>query len=140
MQANRVIAVGGKKCVLNVASFSFFRSGLLEFYWQDPEPREGEPIELPRPDGEWRHYYEPAFSLASVPESDVLASEREMADVTVEIHPEIRHLLGEALWSEARRVAGRLQEVFSSEGYQPDGLRVTAGDSWSQPVESPERG
>ena len=140
LQANRLISVNGKKCVLNVASFAFFKSDLLEFYWQDPKSRGSEPIELPRPDDEWRYYYEPGFSLASVPESDVLASERGMADVTVEIHPEIRHLLNEARWSQAREVAGRLREEFLFERYQPDGLRVTAGDSWSQPFKSLERG
>jgi hypothetical protein len=53
LQANRLISVNGKKCVLNVASFAFFKSELLEFYWQDPEPKGSEPIELRRPDDEW---------------------------------------------------------------------------------------
>jgi hypothetical protein len=139
-QANRLVSVNGKKCVLNIASFAFFKSELLQFYWQDPEPTEREAIALPGPDEEWRYYYEPALSLASVPESDVLGPEREMADVTVEIHPEIRHLLDQALWSQAREVAGQLRESFLSEGYQPDGLRVIAGGSWPRPFESLERG
>jgi hypothetical protein len=36
--------------------------------------------------------------------------------------------------------ASQLREEFSSERYQPDGLRVTAGDSWSQPFGSLQRG
>jgi hypothetical protein len=95
---------------------------------------------LPDPDEEWRYYYESALSLASVPESGVLNPEREIADVIVEIHPEIHHLLDEARWSQTREVAVRLRETFLSEGYQPDGLRVTAGESWSQPFEPLERG
>jgi hypothetical protein len=139
-QANRLVSVNGKKCALNVASFAFFKSELLQFYWQDPEPTEREAIALPDPNEEWRYYYEPALSLASVPESDVLRPEREMADVIVEIHPEIRHFLDEARWSQAREVAGLLRETFLLEGYQPDGLRVTAGETWSRPFESLERG
>jgi hypothetical protein len=48
-QANRLVSVNGEKCLLNVASFAFFKSEFLQFYWQDPEPTEREVIALPDP-------------------------------------------------------------------------------------------
>jgi hypothetical protein len=124
---------------LHVGSFAFFKADLLEFYWRDPEPETKEPIELPRPETEWRYYYEPALSLASTFEDDALLSDRERADVAVTIHPKIRRLLDRGLWLQAREAAKELQDEFKSGGYQPDGLRVDAGRSWSRPFELSER-
>jgi hypothetical protein len=38
----------------------------------------------PQPEAEWRYYFEPAMSLASVTDSETMAAE---ADVEVEVHP-----------------------------------------------------
>jgi hypothetical protein len=124
---------------LHVGSFAFFNADLLEFYWRDPEPEAKEPIELPRPEIEWRYYFEPALGLASTSEDDPLISDHERADVAVTIHPKIRHLLDEGLWLQAREAAKRLQDEFKSGGYQPDGLRVVAGESWSRSFDLSER-
>jgi len=137
-QAQRLVSVGGQPCSLHVGSFAFFRSELLEFYWRDPIPDAEERIELPRPDFEWRYYYEPALSLASTPEDATLASDREKADVSVTIHPKIRRLLDGGRWSEARETAKRMGPELTSHGYQPDGLKFTAGASWSRPFETIE--
>jgi hypothetical protein len=134
-QAQRLISVNAQNCILHVGSFAFFRNDLLEFYWRDPEPDEKEPIELPNPEIGWRFYYEPAFSLASDPVPGPLASERSLADVVVSVHPEISELLDAKRWSQAKRVAMTLRDVFKSQGYQPDGLRVTAGASWKKAFE-----
>lgn len=139
-QAQRLVSVGSQACSLHVGSFAFFRADVLEFYWRDPVPDADEPIELPRPDAEWRYYYQPALSLASITDDATLASDREKADVTVTIHPKIRHLLDDRRWSEAREFAKEIQGDLRSHGYQPDGLKVTAGASWSRGFELDVRG
>lgn len=139
-QALRLVSINNRNCSLQVGSFAFFRSEILEFYWRDPEADPDDPIRLPRPEAEWRYYYEPALSLASDADSHPMAAERELADVTVEIHPEVRHLLLEGRWAGARRLAMRLRGALASQGYQPDGIKVSAGGRWSKPYEPMERG
>ncbi len=135
LQAQRLVTVNGIPCSLHIGSFAFFRSDVLEFYWRDPEPEPKDGIRLPRPNEEWRYYYEPALSFASSYEETAMLSERESSDVTIQIHPVIRLLLDEGLWQEAREAARQRREQFLAEGYQADGLRVTAGASWSKRFE-----
>ena len=130
-QARRLVSVDGTRCSLHIGSFAFFKSDELQFYWRDPDADATEPIALPRPDREWRYYYEPALSFASAPEDAGLASTREMTDVTVVIHPKILELLIEGQWRRARETAKEMRELLLEEGYQPDGVRVIAGESWS---------
>jgi hypothetical protein len=139
-QANRLVSVGGTNCSLHVSSFAYFRNQMLEFYWRDPEPDSKEAIELPKPKREWRFYFEPTLRLTDKLDSASLAAEREMADVQVEIHPEILNLLERERWLRARRHAHVLRKVFASEGYQPDGLKVRAGESWAKRFRPRERG
>jgi hypothetical protein len=133
VQAQRLVSVSGRNCALHVGSFAFFRSDVIEFYWRDPEPVSDEPIDLPEPETEWRYYFEPALSLASDTVAEPIVAERELADVEVEIAPKVRQLLLEGRWSQARRLANRQRSTFLAHGYQPNGIKVTAGASWSQP-------
>jgi hypothetical protein len=139
-QAQRLVSVNGRNCFLQVGSFAFFRSDVLEFYWRDPEPDSGDTIALPRPEAEWRYYFEPALSLASEPDTEPMATERELADVKVEIHPKILPLLHDGHWAQAKVLANDLRIALISEGYQPDGIKLTTGESWSSPYEGRERG
>lgn len=132
LQAQRLICVDNNSCSLHVGSFSFFRNEILEFYWRDPESESLDPIELPKPDVELRYYFEPALSLVRAEGGSTLASEREIADVEVAIHPKIRQLLEREDWLGAKRTADQLLEVFSADGYRPDGIRVVAGESWTK--------
>lgn len=138
-QARRLVSVGGTNCSLHIGSFVYFRNELLEFYWRDPEPDALETFKLPMPDREWRFYYEPAFRLSEDLGIPTLAAEREMADVKIEIHPEIRKLLENGNWQKAKETAQRLGKSLVAEGYQPDGLKVTAGVSWARRFEPRER-
>jgi hypothetical protein len=140
VQAQRLVSVNGRNCSLQVGSFAFFRSDALEFYWRDPEPDSKDAINLPMPEAEWRYYYEPALSLASDTDSKPMAAERELADVTVEIYPNVHQLLQEGQWSQARHLAIEQRVAFISEGYQPDGIKLTAGERWMKPYEPRERG
>jgi hypothetical protein len=140
VQAQSLVSVNGLNCSLQVGSFAFFRSGVLEFYWRDPDPDSKDAIELPRPEVEWRYYYEPALSLASDIDSQPMAAERELADVRVEIYPEIRQLLQDGEWSQAKELANHRRVALISEVYQPDGIKLTAGESWMKPYVRHERG
>ncbi|MFA5900558.1 MAG: hypothetical protein WC829_15770 [Hyphomicrobium sp.] len=138
-QAQRLISVNGHNCSLHVGSFAFFRSDVLEFYWRDPDPNPEGPIELPKPEAEWRYYFEPALDLSSEADSEPMRAERKLADVTVEIHPEIRRLLQNGQWSQARQRAFEHRDALISQRFQPDGIRVTAGESWMRPYGERER-
>ncbi|MCO5059880.1 MAG: hypothetical protein M9905_18795 [Rhizobiaceae bacterium] len=131
-QAERIVEVDQVPCSLHIGSFAFFKSGILEFYWQDPEPISVEPLKLPGPAEEWRYYFEPALAFASIGDDSVLELERARADVAVTFHPKIRGLLDEAQWSAAREACKPLREDFKKDGYQSDGIMVTAGESWSR--------
>ena len=69
-----------------------------------------------------------------------MAAERELADVRVEIYPEIRQLLQDGEWSQAKELANHRRVALISEGYQPDGIKLTAGESWMKPYVRHERG
>jgi hypothetical protein len=138
-QALRLVSIGGVKCTLNVGSFAYFQNEVLEFYWRDPLPDEQKALELPMPEQEWRFYYEPAFRLTEDLGIPTLAAEREMADVKIEIHPEIRKLLGSSDWQKAKKIAQGMGKSLVAKGYQPDGLKVTAGESWARRFEPRDR-
>lgn len=141
-QASRLISVYSKKCSLNIGSFACFRKGILEFYWRDPEPDSRDVITLPEPKEEWRFYFEPAFAFAfaEASASADMAAEREMTDVTIEIHPEVLEYLSQEGWLGAKQQAQQIQKKLASEGYRPDGLKVKAGKSWERRFEPRERG
>lgn len=132
-QALRLVSVHNQACTLHVGALTFFKSDALEFFWRDPEPVEQDAIQLPDPRQAWRYYYEPALQLASPPPDPVRASEREMADVNVQIHPTIRELLDQGMWQEARQAAHENRQALASGDYPPDGVRVVAGQSWYRP-------
>lgn len=138
-QAERLVSVDRVPCSLHIGSFAYFRSDLLEFYWKDPDPGSMEPIELPPPNEEWRYYFDYAFSITSASEGGAFAEERERTDLTVDAHPKVRRPLELGRWLEAQQVASDLQSEFGQAGYQPDGLRVVAGESWSRPFVVSER-
>ena len=132
-QAQRVVRVNSKDCSLHVGAIAFFRQDELVFHWRDPEaeqPETLEPIEVSLGQDAWRSYYEPALVLALHPDRSGLPRARAIADLDVEIHGAIRELLIDGAWAEARRRAYKLQPELAGEGFQPDGVRVVAGDSW----------
>ena len=134
-QAQRLVSVNGLACSLHVGSFAFFRQEELEFYWRDPDPEETEkqePIEIKITDDDWAYYYAPALALASEPGSDFLREQAQEIDLEVEIHPKVSRLLLEGDWAAARQLLAQLRQTLEAEGFQPDGLRVVAGDSWQR--------
>jgi hypothetical protein len=132
-QAQRLVSVNGAACALHVGSFAFFRKDALEFYWRDPEPEAPEmlePISIKVSDRDWAECYTHALALEEQPKDGLLADQILEADIKVEIHPKLRSLLRESRWADARRLTAELSPIFAKEGYQADGVRVLAGDSW----------
>ena len=134
-QAQRLVSVNGSACSLHIGSFAYFRQNGLEFYWRDPEPEEPEklePIAISVGEQDWANYYEPALALDFEVGSELLSAQTREIDLTVEIHPKVREPLLESRWVEARLLVTELRQVLAEEGFQPDGLRVVAGDSWQR--------
>ena len=132
-QAQRLVSVDGAACALHIGSFTFFRKDALEFYWRDPEPEAPEmlePIQIKATDRDWADCYIHALALEDQPKDGFLADQVREADIKVEIHPKLRILLREGRWGDARKLAAELSQTFVKEGYQADGVRVFAGDSW----------
>lgn len=133
LQAQRLVSVGGVPSTLHIGAVTFFQGDRLKFYWRDPAADSDDTIEVPEPDGEWRHYYAPALSFHDLGGSAPSVREKELADVKVEIHPKILNLLREGQWLMARTTATEMADELKSESYFADGLRVFAGSSWGRP-------
>ena len=132
-QAQRLVRVDTTDCSLHVGAISYFRHDELEFHWRDPEPEETEmldPFEVRLPEDAWRHYYEPALALATGADTDAPSEDRAAADITVEIHRAIHQLLLEDAWAEARWLAREIEPKLLEAGFQVDGVKVVAGESW----------
>lgn len=132
-QAQRLVTVNGVACALHIGSFAFFRKDELEFYWRDPEPEAPEilePIPIKVSDRDWAECYTHALALEEQPKDGLLADQIREADIKVEIHPRLRDLLRESRWGDARILTAELSQIFVDDGYQADGVRVVAGDSW----------
>jgi hypothetical protein len=146
-QAQRLVSVNGTPCTLHVGAITFFRNDAVEFYWRDPEPGAREPIEIPNPEFGWRTYWEPVVQVARS-RGGVAAPEREASvlvqvqelDLGVGIHAEIAPALFASDWRRARLIARERRDEFVDEGFQPDGLLVKAGQSWSERLQVSEIG
>ena len=134
-QAERLVRVGSTDCSLHVGAISYFRQDRLEFHWRDPEPAGAEklePLEVNVPDDAWGHYYAPALALHGAGGSVAMSDARAAAEVHVEIHAGIRERLLVGEWQAARSLALESRRLLQQEGFRPDGLKVTAGESWAR--------
>ena len=132
-QAQRLVRVDSTDCSLHVGAISYFRHDELEFHWRDPEPEGAEmlePFEVRLPEDAWRHYYEPALAIAADADTIAPSGDRAAADIDVEIHQAIHELLQEGAWAKARSVAREIEPKLLEAGFQPDGVKVVAGESW----------
>jgi hypothetical protein len=82
------------------------------------------------------HYYEPVLDAIRISDPDALRRDQvtlvniEGADVKVGVHPAIAKYLDSRQWDRAQHAAREAAESIAGEGYQPDGLKVVAGQSW----------
>ena len=132
-QAQRLVRVDSTDCSLHVGAISYFRQDELEFHWRDPDPEEAEelePFELRLPEDAWRHYYQPALALATDVGTVAPPEDRAAVDINVEIYRVIYEPLLEGAWAAARSLAREIEPELREEGFQADGLKVVAGESW----------
>ncbi|ACG77395.1 conserved hypothetical protein [Phenylobacterium zucineum HLK1] len=145
-QASRIASVDGQAPALHIASFTFLRSEELEFYWRDPEPL-GEPIVISDTEGAWRWHYEPVTMLwraaasdaADAPDAEARVKSLEDVDLGVAIHPKIARALENDDWSTARKIALGMQQELRELSYEPDGVAIRTGPSWTLPFRSDEQ-
>lgn len=135
-QAQRLVSVNGTPCTLHVGALTYFRGDSLHFYWRDPTPRNELGVDAPMSGDAWMHYYAPVLEAIRIADPDALRGAQdtlvaiEGADVKVGIYPAVRTYLGNRQWERAQHAASEAAVPMAGEGYQPDGLKVVAGESW----------
>jgi hypothetical protein len=142
-QAQRLVSVNGTPCTLHVGALTYFRGDSLHFYWRDPPAENGKSVDVPMSGDAWRHYYEPVLDVVRT--SNAYAPGRdqntlvpiECADVSVGVHPTIAKYLANRQWERAQQAAIEAAASIEGEGYQPDGLKVVAGESWAKRFAEP---
>ena len=135
-QALRLVSVNGVSPTLHIGGFAYFRSDVLQFFWQDPTP-EGpirNPIHVKVEEEDWRYYYGPVLELirAAWPSGDyaepVLVFPVEGLDMQIGIDPVVLKLLEDEKWTAARSRAEEASDEHPE--YRGDGIQVVAGESW----------
>lgn len=144
-QAGRLTSVNGTACTLHIGAIAYLRNDVLQFYWEDPQPFRGEGLRLEYSDESLEYYYAPFAALLRQPsiERGVRGPElfgEDGADLSVSAHPAVRKYLIQLDWGRARSAAAELGQDLTAGGYQPDGLRVVAGESWLKPYMEPGAG
>ena len=91
-QAQRLVTVDNRKCLLQIGTFAYFKSGILHFHWRDPVP-EGDSLELVSPEHKWRHYFEPVLALVLNSETSNLEIDGSPLPIYPEIHPDVHRFL-----------------------------------------------
>lgn len=135
-QAQRLVSVNGTGCTLHVGAVTYFKGESLTFYWRDPTPQNGRGIDVPMSGDAWMHYYEPVVEAIRISNPDALGSDQNMlvavegADLKVGVHPALAKYLVGRQWERAQRAASEAAASIEDEGYQSDGLKVVAGESW----------
>ena len=159
-QAQSIGYLQGKKCSLHVAAITYFkRDDALQFYWLDPPLPDSNRLSLNLPDNVWGYYYGPVAEIISPLGSQELRNvptlihtegiERSrdshgnlrvsigQCDLEILVHRSIeKHLLDQE-WEQARNAAIHAADEME-EGFQADGLRVRAGESWHERFQGSE--
>lgn len=142
-QAQRLASVNGTPCTLHVGAVTYFRGDALHFYWCDPSPENEKGIDVPLGKDAWRHYYSPVLEAVRNADPDALRRDHdnlvliEGADVKVGIHPMVAKYLDVRQWELAQQAASEAVDSITAQGYQPDGLKIVAGESWTKRFSEP---
>jgi hypothetical protein len=135
-QAQHLVSVKGTPCTLHVGAVTYFRGDSLHFYWRDPTPRNERGIDVPMSGDAWKHYYAPVLDAVRSADPDALRRDHdtlvaiEGADVKVGMHPSVAKHLVEGEWERAQQAASGAESSMANGGFQPDGIKVVAGESW----------
>jgi hypothetical protein len=137
-QAQRLVSVKGTPCALHIGAVTYLRSETLNFYWRDPPPEGKQGIDVPLDNDAWRHYYEPVVETIRNTDPDALVRDHDRlvaidgVDVKLAVHPIVAKHVVDRQWEQAVRAANGADHSIVHDGYQPDGLIVVAGESWSR--------
>jgi len=137
-QASRLLSIGGTPCSLHVGAFTYFIADTLYFHWVDPAPEGVKPILVPGPGDGWRYYYEPVRSLWLDESSPDKGQPAEMPvhlpqfDLKIWVHRLLIPYFQSEDWEEAQRRMQESHEVLAADGFQPDGVKIECGSSWSE--------
>lgn len=142
-QAERLVSVNGTAPRVNAGSIAYFRGDTLEFFWRDPTPEPSEvraKIEAQVAPAAWSRYYRPVFDLVQaqaeragqrIDDGELVAMDD--LDLKIGIHPIVQRAVAGGLWEAARDLPVEIGEAAQVDGYQLDGMRVVAGESWLLP-------
>jgi hypothetical protein len=135
-QALRLVSVNGTACTLHIGAFTYFAADILNFYWIDPPPETKKPLDLPETNDGWRYYYEPIWSLwaeasTGVRDAGELSIPLPQFDLKIRVHPLLAPYFVLGAWARAQREMSESYEALAAEGFQPDGIKVECGPSWS---------
>lgn len=142
-QAQRLVSVNGARCALHVGAVTYFRGDSLYFYWRDPPPEDERSIDVPMNGDAWMHYYRPVLEAIRRADPDALRRQNdalvsiEGADIKVGIHPVVAKHLVEGEWERAQQAASGAEGPILNHGYQGDGIKVVAGESWAKRFAEP---
>ena len=158
-QAQRLVSVKGVNCSLHVGALTYFRNDVLHFYWRDPPPHDRDEIALDLPADAWRYYYDPIAEVLRGLGAEELTGVREgtdaadfhqwrdssgnlripigQCDLNIGVHRAIERHLFDQEWEGARHAASEAVNEIREEGFQADGLRVRAGESWHEKFQEP---
>lgn len=137
-QALRLVRVNGQAPQSHIGGISYFRGDVLQFFWRDPEQSEqGRSFEVELSPDSWRSYYAAALAVVGRPEGPDAKSTNQLvavegADVEVGIHPVVLRRLRAEDWEGARLECIERAAELQEQEYQPDGIRVVAGNSWRE--------
>jgi hypothetical protein len=143
-QAERVLSVDGTKCTMHIGAITHFRNDVLRFYWRDPAPEEGNYMEIPFTADAWRYYYAPVVEMLIgdnrrielLRDTDRLLGIEDV-DLAVGVHPVVARPLFEEQWGDVFEKAKQANADIVAAGYNPDGIVVKAGPTWSAPFRDP---
>lgn len=144
-QAERLVSVNGVTPQYHIGCITYFNNEVIRFFWKDPKIEKDKPkhpIELTIDDSDWRYYYRPLLDLIRfhplyldkmlhddgfnlLPIQDL--------DIEVGIHPLILDRIIHEQWGDAKKVCHKEADVLHKAGYQPDGIRISAGSTWVSP-------
>jgi hypothetical protein len=139
-QATRIVSVNGKPCALNVGAITYFNNNVLEFYWCDPPPESKRQLSITVDDNVWQYYYKPIVQI--VKRSEMGAEVRRISDaqfkvqdldLDISIHQQIFKQLMDEKWGDVFRNSTEACRLFVNDGFQPDGIKLSVGESWARP-------
>jgi len=142
-QAQRLVSVNSTPCTLHVGAITYLRADALHLYWRDPPPDSGRGIEVPMAGAAWMHYYAPVLEAVRSVDPGALRRDHETlitidgADLKVAIHPVVAKHLADREWEQAQQASRRAEGSMANNGYQLDGIKVLAGESWTERLAEP---